>query len=173
MEIRRPTPRRTRPFGPAGVRRSEQGKDFGRLHRLLLESPTGAFFAEWAGLVFREIVRGELLRHSRGPMSAFTIAFQVPNLGPSRCSPDAEIQAAFVPVSVSRRSLEKGNKTRGVPASHSTLNLILVTGWSLGRVNPIFVARRDPWSHQSSPPGFSGGRSSTSTVHALADPLPI
>ena len=44
-----------------------------------------------------------------GPMSAFTIAFQVPNLVRSLFA-DAAIQAAFVPVFTEQ--LEQGNRAR-------------------------------------------------------------
>ena len=62
-------------------------------------------FSRVAGLV-REIVAASYFGIS-GPMSAFTIAFQVPNLVRSLFA-DAAIQAAFVPVFIEQ--LEQGDK---------------------------------------------------------------
>ena len=70
-----------------------------------------------AGLV-REIVAASYFGVT-GPMSAFTIAFQVPNLVRSLFA-DAAIQAAFVPVFTEQ--LEKGNKREAFRlASHADL----------------------------------------------------
>ena len=63
-----------------------------------------------AGLV-REIVAASYFG-VKGPMSAFTIAFQVPNLVRSLFA-DAALQAAFVPVFTEQ--LEKTRARGGVP----------------------------------------------------------
>ena len=74
-----------------------------------------------AGLV-REVVAAYL----SGPpasASAFTIAFQVPNLV-RRLVADAALSAAFVPVFT--EMMEQGNRKREAPSSRPLLGLIVV-----------------------------------------------
>ena len=69
----------------------------------------------------------------KGPMSAFTIAFQVPNLVRSLFA-DAAIQAAFVPVFTEQ--LEKGNKRE---AFRLASTLIFAVTLFLGALTALFV----------------------------------
>src|SRR5436190_9333339 len=98
MAIPAPTP--TTPFIPP-----EFDERQGRLGRSTAFFSIATAFSRIAGLV-REIVAASYFG-IRGPMSAFTIAFQVPNLVRSLFA-DAAIQAAFVPVFTEEP--EKGNK---------------------------------------------------------------
>src|SRR3954454_20694163 len=98
MAIPAPTP--TTPFVPP-----EFDERQGRLGRSTAFFSIATAFSRVAGLV-REIVAASYFGIT-GPMSAFTIAFQVPNLVRSLFA-DAAIQAAFVPVFT--EELEKGNK---------------------------------------------------------------
>jgi hypothetical protein len=97
MAIPAPTP--TTPFIPP-----EFDERQGRLGRSTAFFSVATAFSRVAGLV-REIVAASYFGIT-GPMSAFTIAFQVPNLVRSLFA-DAAIQAAFVPVFT--EELEKGN----------------------------------------------------------------
>ena len=75
----------------------------------------------------REIVAASYFGIS-GPMSAFTIAFQVPNLVRSLFA-DAAIQAAFVPVFT--EELEKGNKREAFRLASTLIYMVtLVLGRS-------------------------------------------
>ena len=76
-----------------------------------------------AGLV-REVVAASYFGIN-GPMSAFTVAFQVPNLVRSLFA-DAALQAAFVPVFTEQ--LEKGNKEAFRLASTLIFLVTLVLG---------------------------------------------
>src|SRR3954454_7932999 len=98
MAIPAPTP--STPFVPPDFDEKE-----GRLGRSTAFFSIATAFSRVAGLV-REIVAASYFGIT-GPMSAFTIAFQVPNLVRSLFA-DAAIQAAFVPVFT--EELEKGNK---------------------------------------------------------------
>jgi putative peptidoglycan lipid II flippase len=84
-----------------------------------------------AGLV-REIVAANYFG-VRGPMSAFTIAFQVPNLIRSLFA-DAALQAAFVPVFT--EELEKRSKAEAFRVASALLFVIAV---SLGTLTALFV----------------------------------
>jgi putative peptidoglycan lipid II flippase len=84
-----------------------------------------------AGLV-REIVAASYFG-VKGPMSAFTIAFQVPNLVRSLFA-DAAIQAAFVPVFTEQ--LEKGNKRE---AFRLASTLLFVVTLLLGAITALFI----------------------------------
>jgi putative peptidoglycan lipid II flippase len=84
-----------------------------------------------AGLV-REIVAANYFG-VRGPMSAFTIAFQVPNLIRSLFA-DAALQAAFVPVFTEQ--LEKRSKAEAFRVASALLFVIAV---SLGTLTALFV----------------------------------
>jgi putative peptidoglycan lipid II flippase len=84
-----------------------------------------------AGLV-REIVAASYFG-VKGPMSAFTIAFQVPNLIRSLFA-DAALQAAFVPVFT--EELEKRNR---VEAFRVASALLFVISFGLGAITALFV----------------------------------
>ena len=84
-----------------------------------------------AGLV-REIFAASYFGVS-GAMSAFTIAFQVPNLVRSLFA-DAAIQAAFVPVFTEK--LEQGNRRE---AFRLATNLIYVVTLVLGALTALFI----------------------------------
>ena len=116
-----------------------------------------------AGLV-REIVAACYFGVS-GPMSAFTIAFQVPNLVRSLFA-DAAIQAAFVPVFTEQ--LEQGAQARGVPPrldadlpGHPRSSAALTALFILLApvLMPLFVARL---RRAGSPTSRSRSRSSSS-----------
>jgi putative peptidoglycan lipid II flippase len=84
-----------------------------------------------AGLV-REIVAASYFG-VKGPMSAFTIAFQVPNLIRSLFA-DAALQAAFVPVFTE----ELGKRNR-VEAFRVASALLFVIAFGLGAITALFV----------------------------------
>jgi putative peptidoglycan lipid II flippase len=84
-----------------------------------------------AGLV-REIVAASYFG-VKGPMSAFTIAFQVPNLVRSLFA-DAAIQAAFVPVFTEQ--LERGNRREAFRLASTLLFLVTLV---LGAITALFV----------------------------------
>jgi putative peptidoglycan lipid II flippase len=84
-----------------------------------------------AGLV-REIVAASYFG-VKGPMSAFTIAFQVPNLVRSLFA-DAAIQAAFVPVFTEQ--LEKGEKR---DAFRLASTMIFLVALILGALTAFFI----------------------------------
>src|SRR5215207_10183867 len=84
-----------------------------------------------AGLV-REIVAASYFG-VKGPMSAFTLAFQVPNLVRSLFA-DAAIQAAFVPVFTEH--LEKGRTREAFRLASSLIFLVILI---LGSITALFV----------------------------------
>ena len=84
-----------------------------------------------AGLV-REIFAASYFG-IHGPMSAFTIAFQVPNLVRSLFA-DAAISAAFVPVFTEK--LEQGSKRE---AFRLAVNMIFVVTLVLGALTALFI----------------------------------
>jgi putative peptidoglycan lipid II flippase len=84
-----------------------------------------------AGLV-REVVAASYFGIS-GAMSAFTIAFQVPNLVRSLFA-DAAIQAAFVPVFTEK--LERGDRREAFALA---TNLIFVVTLVLGALTALFI----------------------------------
>src|SRR6187200_1276201 len=84
-----------------------------------------AFFAFATGLsriagLIREIVAASYFG-IKGPMSAFTIAFQVPNLVRSLFA-DAALQGAFVPVFTEQ--LERGNKREAFRLASTLIYLV-------------------------------------------------
>src|SRR3712207_3186610 len=97
----------------------------------LFRSSIATGFSRVAGLV-REIVAASYFGIS-GAMSAFTIAFQVPNLVRSLFA-DAAIQAAFVPVFT--EELEKGNKREAFRLASTLLFLVTML---LGAITALFV----------------------------------
>lgn len=96
-----------------------------------------AFFSIATGLsriagLLREVVAASYFG-VRGPMSAFTIAFQVPNLVRSLFA-DAALQAAFVPVFTEH--LEKGRKRE---AFHLAVTLFFLIVLVLGAITALFI----------------------------------
>src|SRR3954463_8618399 len=119
----------------------------GRLARSTAFFSFATALSRIAGLV-REIVAASYFG-IRGPMSAFTVAFQVPNLVRSLFA-DAAIQAAFVPVFT--EELEKGNKREAFRLASTLIYLVTLV---LGAVTAIFVLAA-PVIVPIFAPGFSG-----------------
>lgn len=140
MAIPAPTP--TTPFVPP-----EFDERAGRLGRSTAFFSIATAFSRVAGLV-REIVAASYFG-IKGPMSAFTIAFQVPNLVRSLFA-DAAIQAAFVPVFT--EELEKGNKREAFRLASTLIYLVTLV---LGAITAIFVLAA-PLVTPIFAPGFSG-----------------
>ena len=140
MAIPAPTP--TTPFVPPDFDVRQ-----GRLGRSTAFFSIATAFSRVAGLV-REIVAASYFGIS-GPMSAFTIAFQVPNLVRSLFA-DAAIQAAFVPVFT--EELEKGNKRKAFRLASTLIYLVTLV---LGAVTALFVLLA-PVITPIFAPGFSG-----------------
>src|SRR5215208_5928727 len=140
MAIPAPTP--TTPFVPP-----EFEERPGRLGRSTAFFSIATAFSRVAGLV-REIVAASYFGIT-GPMSAFTIAFQVPNLVRSLFA-DAAIQAAFVPVFT--EELEKGNKREAFRLASTLIYLVTLV---LGAVTAVFVLLA-PVIIPIFAPGFSG-----------------
>src|SRR5215208_2812284 len=140
MAIPAPTP--TTPFVPP-----EFEERPGRLGRSTAFFSIATAFSRVAGLV-REIVAASYFGIT-GPMSAFTIAFQVPNLVRSLFA-DAAIQAAFVPVFT--EELEKGNKREAFRLASTLIYLVTLV---LGAVTAVFVLLA-PVITPIFAPGFSG-----------------
>ena len=82
-------------------------------------------------------------------MSAFTIAFQVPNLVRSLFA-DAAIQAAFVPVFT--EELEKGNKREAFRLASTLIYMVTLV---LGAITALFILLA-PVITPVFAPGFSG-----------------
>ena len=85
----------------------------------------------------------------KGPMSAFTIAFQIPNLMRSLFA-DAALQTAFIPVFVAE--LEKGNRKE---AFRLAMNAMLLLTIVTGLLTAIFVLAA-PFLVPLFAPGFKG-----------------
>ena len=103
----------------------------GRLARSTAFFSLATALSRIAGLV-REIVAASYFG-IKGPMSAFTIAFQVPNLVRSLFA-DAAIQAAFVPVFT--EELEQGNRREAFRLASTLIYLVALV---LGALTAIFV----------------------------------
>jgi putative peptidoglycan lipid II flippase len=140
MALPAPTP--STPFVPPEFDERE-----GRLGRSTAFFSVATAFSRVAGLV-REIVAASYFG-IRGPMSAFTIAFQVPNLVRSLFA-DAAIQAAFVPVFT--EELEKGNKKEAFRLASTLIYLVTLV---LGALTALFVIAA-PLIVPIFAPGFSG-----------------
>src|SRR5512132_701388 len=140
MAIPAPTP--TTPFVPPDFDVRQ-----GRLGRSTAFFSIATAFSRVAGLV-REIVAASYFGIT-GPMSAFTIAFQVPNLVRSLFA-DAAIQAAFVPVFT--EELEKGNKREAFRLASTLIYLVTLV---LAAVTAVFVLAA-PLIIPIFAPGFSG-----------------
>src|SRR6266511_211338 len=121
-----PAPTPQRPFEPPEFDERE-----GRLGLSTAFFSIATAFSRVAGLV-REIVAASYFGIT-GPMSAFTIAFQVPNLVRSLFA-DAAIQAAFVPVFT--EELEKGNKREAFRLASTLIYLVTMV---LAAITAIFV----------------------------------
>jgi putative peptidoglycan lipid II flippase len=140
MAIPAPTP--ITPFVPPDFDERE-----GRLGRSTAFFSIATAFSRVAGLA-REIVAASYFGIN-GPMSAFTIAFQVPNLVRSLFA-DAAIQAAFVPVFT--EELENGNKREAFRLASTMIYLVTLL---LGAITAIFVLAA-PVVVPIFAPGFSG-----------------
>jgi putative peptidoglycan lipid II flippase len=140
MAIPAPTP--TTPFVPPDFDEKR-----GRLGLSTAFFSIATAFSRVAGLV-REIVAASYFGIT-GPMSAFTIAFQVPNLVRSLFA-DAAIQAAFVPVFT--EELEKGNRKEAFRLASTLIYLVTMV---LAAVTAIFVLAA-PLIVPIFAPGFSG-----------------
>ena len=103
----------------------------GRLARSTAFFSFATALSRIAGLV-REIVAASYFG-VRGPMSAFTLAFQIPNLVRSLFA-DAAIQAAFVPVFT-----EKLEHERRREAFRLAADLIFLATLGLGALTAIFI----------------------------------
>jgi putative peptidoglycan lipid II flippase len=140
MAIPAPTP--SIPFVPP-----EFDEKQGRLGRSTAFFSIATAFSRVAGLV-REIVAASYFGIT-GPMSAFTIAFQVPNLVRSLFA-DAAIQAAFVPVFT--EELEKGNKKEAFRLASTLIYMVTLV---LGAITALFILLA-PVITPIFAPGFSG-----------------
>ncbi len=149
MAIPVPVPEGT--FEPPGWvnegAKSEGRGGGGRLARSTAFFSLATSLSRVAGLV-REIVAAGYFGVT-GPMSAFTIAFQVPNLVRSLFA-DAAIQAAFVPVFTEQ--LEKGNKKEAFRLASTLIFLVTLV---LGAITAIFVLLA-PLVMPIFAPGFEG-----------------
>lgn len=117
----------------------------GRLARSTAFFSLATGLSRIAGLV-REIVAASYFG-VKGPMSAFTIAFQVPNLIRSLFA-DAALQAAFVPVFTEQ--LEKGNQREAFRVASTLLFAIALV---LGAITSLFILAA-PWVMPVFAPGF-------------------
>jgi putative peptidoglycan lipid II flippase len=115
-----------RPAGPEGSERRP-----GRIARSTAFFSIATAASRVAGLV-REIVAAGYFG-IKGPMSAFTIAFQVPNLVRALFA-DAALQPAFVPVFTEQ--LEKGNRREAFRLATSMLFAVTL---ALGAITALFV----------------------------------
>jgi putative peptidoglycan lipid II flippase len=140
MAIPAPTP--SEPFIPPEFDEQE-----GRLGRSTAFFSIATAFSRVAGLV-REIFAASYFGIT-GPMSAFTLAFQIPNLVRSLFA-DAAIQAAFVPVFT--EELEKGNKREAFRLASTLIYLVTLV---LAAITAIFVLAA-PVLVPLFAPGFSG-----------------
>ncbi len=140
MAIPAPVPRST--FEPPDFEQRE-----GRLGLSTAFFSAATALSRVAGLV-REIVAASYFG-IRGPMSAFTIAFQIPNLVRSLFA-DAAIQAAFVPVFLEK--LEQGDRRE---AFRLASQLILLMTAVLGALTAVFVLAA-PVLVPIFAPGFEG-----------------
>jgi putative peptidoglycan lipid II flippase len=140
MAIPAPTP--TTPFVPPDFDERE-----GRLGRSTAFFSIATAFSRVAGLV-REIVAASYFGIT-GPMSAFTLAFQIPNLVRSLFA-DAAIQAAFVPVFT--QELERGNRREAFRLASTLIYLVTLV---LGALTALFVLAA-PLIVPIFAPGFSG-----------------
>jgi putative peptidoglycan lipid II flippase len=137
-----PAPAPDRPFEPP-----EWDEQPGRLGISTAFFSIATALSRVAGLV-REIVAASYFG-IRGPMSAFTIAFQIPNLVRSLFA-DAAIQAAFVPVFLEK--LEQGDRRE---AFRLASQMIFFVTLILGAITAVFVLAA-PVLVPIFAPGFEG-----------------
>jgi putative peptidoglycan lipid II flippase len=137
-----PAPTPDEPFIPPEFDEQE-----GRLGRSTAFFSIATAFSRVAGLV-REIFAASYFG-IKGPMSAFTLAFQIPNLVRSLFA-DAAIQAAFVPVFT--EELEKGNKREAFRLASTLIYLVTLV---LAAITALFVLAA-PVLVPIFAPGFSG-----------------
>ncbi|HEX8745470.1 MAG TPA: murein biosynthesis integral membrane protein MurJ [Thermoleophilaceae bacterium] len=119
---------------PPGAEASRSEEEPARGRRLAVST---AFFSAATALsrvmgLVREIVAASFFG-VKGPMSAFTIAFQVPNLVRALVA-DAALQGAFVPVFT--ELLEKGRRREAFKVASGLLSLIAMV---LGALTLIFL----------------------------------
>ena len=107
------------------------GERAGRLARSTAFFSVATAASRIAGLV-REIVAASYFG-VKGPMSAFTVAFQVPNLVRSLFA-DAALQPAFVPIFTEQ--LEKGNYKEAFRMASAMLFVVTLV---LGAITALFV----------------------------------
>ena len=107
------------------------GERAGRLARSTAFFAVATAASRIAGLV-REIVAASYFG-VKGPMSAFTVAFQVPNLVRSLFA-DSALQPAFVPIFTEQ--LEEGNYKEAFRMASA---MIFVVTMALGAITALFV----------------------------------
>ncbi len=117
--------------GTADAEQAPEPRRSGRLARSTAMFSAATALSRVAGLV-REVVAASYFGVT-AQMSAFTIAFQVPNLVRSLFA-DAAIQAAFVPVFTEQ--LEQGNKREAFRLASS---LIFIVTAVLGALTALFI----------------------------------
>ncbi len=110
------------------------GRQAGRIARSTAFFSVATAASRIAGLV-REIVAAGYFG-VKGPMSAFTVAFQVPNLVRSLFA-DAALQPAFVPIFTEQ--LEKGNYKEAFRLASTMLFVVTLV---LGAITAVFVLSR-------------------------------
>ena len=125
----------------------DEGKPKGRLARSTALFSAATALSRVAGLV-REIVAASYFGVT-GPMSAFTIAFQAPNLMRSLFA-DAALQAAFVPVFT--ELLEKGERREAFRLASTMIFLVALV---LGAITAAFILLA-PQVVPLIAPGFEG-----------------
>jgi putative peptidoglycan lipid II flippase len=122
------------PSGGEAAGKYSAGPERSEARRIALSTSFFSFatgLSRIAGLV-REIVAASYFG-VRGPMSAFTIAFQVPNLVRSLFA-DSALQAAFIPVFT--EELEKRGREEAFRVASA---LVFVIAVGLGLVTAVFV----------------------------------
>ena len=141
------------------------GRQAGRIARSTASSSVATAASRVAGLV-REIFAASYFG-VRGPMSAFTIAFQVPNLVRSLFA-DAALQPAFVPIFTEQ--LEKRNYREAFRLASTLLLLVTMV---LGAITAVFVIFA-PLIMPLFAPGFTGEiKDLTVTLSQLLFPILI
>jgi putative peptidoglycan lipid II flippase len=123
------------------------GRQAGRIARSTAFFSAATALSRIAGLVREIVAAGYYGVH--GPMSAFTIAFQVPNLVRALFA-DAALQPAFVPIFTEQ--LEKGNYREAFRLASTLLLLVTLV---LGSITALFVLIA-PVIMPLVAPGFSG-----------------
>lgn len=140
-----PAPRPQQTFEPPTG--AMQASRAGRLARSTAFFSIATGLSRVAGLV-REIVAASYFG-VKGPMSAFTIAFQIPNLVRSLFA-DAAISAAFIPVFT--EELEKGNRREAFRLASTLIFLVTLV---LGALTALFILAM-PLLVSIFAPGFEG-----------------